>query len=480
MNTYETERAILFSLKEKPALLETADITAADFTAGRMREIFSLIAEDWETKRPEWIDLASLADRLGGENPAGYLADLFSGEVRVDVETLRRRVAELKCRRLSKRIVQEALNLGECHLKTGAYPAKEYAELRRLILESETLDGDGARVPSFLTLSDIEAKPVSWLWLNFLPLGRAILISGDPDVGKSWFALNLAARLSRGLSWPDGARGEAPAKSFFIGIEDEAHDTIRPRIDSLGGDPAMVRIFNSGHPRHLNLSSPENLRRLENDIESFGNVRLVVIDPIIDFSGGVNPNAAEEVREFLTPLIALAGKLNFALVIVGHLNKAQTMSAIYRAGGSTGGWLGKVRAAFMIFKDIDDKKLRHFFKLKANLSPVDLPQLEFRLLSGTMDIRVSAEDVNPDEHLNPQPGRRPRERENAMAWLKVLFKDRDSIPSAEIETLAREKGFSFPTLKRAKHLVGLVSKKRKAASGEDAWFWVSPQGDQNV
>jgi hypothetical protein len=35
------------------------------------------------------------------------------------------------------------------------------------------------------------------------------LLVGDPGLGKSWIALDIAARLSAGRPWPDGAPAAA-------------------------------------------------------------------------------------------------------------------------------------------------------------------------------------------------------------------------------------------------------------------------------
>lgn len=259
-------------------------------------------------------------------------------------------------------------------------------------------------------------------------------------------------------------------------VEDDLADTIRPRIDSLGGDPTKIFVFNSAHPLHMNLSNPDGLVRLEKELVRIGNVRLVVADPIIDFSGKVNPNAAEEVRTLLTPLIQLALKLNFALVLNGHLNKAQTLSAIYRAGGSASGWLGKVRAAFMVFRDKDDPALRHVHPIKANLAPEDPRQLHFRIINGEVKYETSKEDVNIDEQLAPRrsPGPAPTECNEAVAWLEEFFAEQDKIPSTEVEAAAEAEGFSESTLKRAKKKGGYRPQRLNESGGRAVWVWVKP------
>src|SRR5437868_11776096 len=42
-----------------------------------------------------------------------------------------------------------------------------------------------------------------WLWRDRVPLGLVTLIEGDARSGKSFVALDLAARLSAGGRWPD-------------------------------------------------------------------------------------------------------------------------------------------------------------------------------------------------------------------------------------------------------------------------------------
>jgi hypothetical protein len=329
-------------------------------------------------------------------------------------------------------------------------------------------DGDA---PLSLLLSEVKPSSVPWLWQDFIPLGRATLISGDPGSAKTWFCLDLACRLSHGSPWADGSFGIGPAQTIYLTVEDDIHDTIRPRVDSLGGDVSMIAAYNPEHPLHLDLNSADGLKRLEVEVMRLGNVRLVVVDPIIDFSGDVNPNTTQEVRALLTPLIRLAARHNFALILIGHLNKAQTLSAIYRAGGTTSGWLGKCRAAFMIFRDVDDKPLRHVIPIKANNARNDPAQLEFRINDGHLDINVSTEEVDPDEQLNPQRGPNPRERGEAVKWLNDFFVGHIEIPATEVEEAAKANAISESTLKRAKKTAGYRSVKRTEGGGKVIWVW---------
>ena len=351
-----------------------------------------------------------------------------------------------------------------------AVPADKIGALKDILKEAEVLYATPP--PTTIMLSNVEPRTVPWLWRNFIPLGRGTLISGDPGSGKTFFVLDVSARVTRARPWADGTPGGEPANVYYMTVEDDAHDTIRPRIDSLGGDPSKIAIYNAEHPLHLDLSTEAGLLRIEREIIQVGNIRLVVVDPILDFSGGVNPNAGEEVRVLLTPLIRMAAKHNFALILIGHLNKAQTMSAIYRAGGSTSGWLGKCRASFMVFRDINDKTLRHVIPIKANLSPQDPPQLEFTITNGQIDAKISTEEVDPEEMLNPQQhGPDPRERDEAIAWLDAFFGKCPELPAKIIEDAAKANDISQSTLRRAKKHAGYHSEQRTESGSRTFWVW---------
>lgn len=69
--------------------------------------------------------------------------------------------------------------------------------------------GDGSGEPGpdkpvLVRVSDVQPEAVEWLWPGRLAAGKLTLLIGDPGVGKSLLTLDAAARLSRGIPWPDG------------------------------------------------------------------------------------------------------------------------------------------------------------------------------------------------------------------------------------------------------------------------------------
>src|SRR6478672_10265157 len=112
--------------------------------------------------------------------------------------------------------------------------------------EDEAAFDAGLPVPRLTCLADVAPQPVRWLWPGRIALGKLTLICGDPGLGKSFLTLDLAARLSAGRAWPDGAAPVAGAGSaVLITAEDDAADTIRPRLDAAGADVSRIVALDS-------------------------------------------------------------------------------------------------------------------------------------------------------------------------------------------------------------------------------------------
>ena len=52
-------------------------------------------------------------------------------------------------------------------------------------------------------LADVTPQEVRWLWPNRIPLGKFTTLSGDRGLGKSFLTLDIAARVSNAVPFPD-------------------------------------------------------------------------------------------------------------------------------------------------------------------------------------------------------------------------------------------------------------------------------------
>jgi len=467
----DLEKDIIGAFLLNTKLFDEIDCNADLFQGPHCKVIFKRLKIAHRKGRK--IDTMILIEDLDKKVPASFITSLTDAypksEATVDVvsEKLRR----LKNKRIGGKIIEEARHRGEDVLK--GMPC-DIGKIKTLFNEFEIVNKSKEQLeleslPLSYRMSEIAEKEIIWLWPNYVPSEALTLINGDPNVGKSWFALDIACRVSTGLAWPDLSPNGKPANVYYMTYEDSLSKILKKRIRTLGGDPHHIIAYNSKHPIYLYLSEEEGMKRLEVEIVKIGNVRLLVIDPILDFISASNPNAVEVVRALLTPIISMCERLHIACLMVGHLNKDQMKSAIYRAGGSTGGWMGKARSAFLIARDPDDKNKRYLYPVKSNYAYPEPVQMEFEIIGSRLEYKAC--DINIEEMLNPNiKGRPPSASLKVKEILADIFRDKDKILSNEVEERLENMGIKKRTMMTVKKEEGYTS-----AHIEGQYYWIKPK-----
>jgi hypothetical protein len=240
------------------------------------------------------------------------------------------------------------------------------------------------------------------------------ILDGDPGRLKSVITIDLAARITTGRRMPDDTASDldGPRGVVLLSAEDDADDTIRPRLDAADGDGKHVVILQAvkedGGEYAPTIS---DLDALEEAIQSV-DAALVVIDPLMaHIPDGRDSHKDQDIRRSLAPLGKLAARLAVAIIVIRHLNKAAAIgNALYRGGGSIG-IIGAARSGLLAALDPDD----------------------------------------------------PNKARYILAVLPACVK--------EVRKQAREAGVSDITLQRAKTSLGAVSKKSGFHGG---WVWTLP------
>lgn len=135
--------------------------------------------------------------------------------------------------------------------------------------------------------------------------GSVVLLGGEPGIGKSTLALQLAAHLQR----QDGT------VLYVCGEESPAQ--IRLRADRLGGVPGALRL--------LPTTSVEQLARVWRELEP----TLVLVDSIQTVHTervGSAPGSVAQVRESAALLATSARSTGSALLLIGHVTKEGTLA----------------------------------------------------------------------------------------------------------------------------------------------------------
>jgi len=293
--------------------------------------------------------------------------------------------------------------------------------------------------------------------------------------------LDMAARVSRGAAWPDAPSApNTPGGVVLLSAEDGIADTIRPRLDAAGADVSRIVALEAvrsvgvnGRESDRTFDLSQDLHALEAAIQAVEGCRLVVIDPVTAYLGGVDSHKNAEIRGLLAPLGAIAERHRVAVVAVTHLNKSNNGPAIYRAMGSLA-FAAAARAAWSVSKDKDDPSRRLLLPIKNNIAP-DTGGLAYRIQPLGADgcpavawepdpVSMSADDALAGDR-GEGDGR--TERDDAGEWLRDLLAHAPR-PAREVEKEARDAGYSVATVRRAKAAIGVVS--RKPAFG-GPWEW---------
>ena len=309
--------------------------------------------------------------------------------------------------------------------------------------------------------ADIRVRSVEWLWDGRVPLGMLSLWAGPPKVGKSYVSLSMAAGVSRGAAAPHGSIPDKPASVILMSAEDDPARTIVPRLNAAGADLSRIHILESVVLAGANEALPSLRTDMAQIAAAAGRLRdcrLIVIDPVSAYLGGVDDHRNAEVRGILSPLKAMAERLNAAVVLLSHLSKSGSANAQQRVIGSIA-YVGACRANFLFVKDREDPTGRRVLMLDngGNLAP-PAPTLAYsiedpgegpRVVWLDAPLSITAEEALAADQAACQVGVAAPERREAEGWLREVLGS-GPVSAKEIEAAAREAGFAIRTVNRAK------------------------------
>jgi hypothetical protein len=328
-------------------------------------------------------------------------------------------------------------------------------------------------------LADVRPERVEWLWPGRLPLGKVIVLDGDPGLGKSTLALDWAARVSAGRAWPDGSPCPRGAV-LLLSAEDGLADTVRPRLDAAGADPARIHALidvptagTDGQVEQVPPQLPRDVPHLEQVVTEHG-VRLVVLDVLMAYlGGGTNSYRDQDVRAALTPLVAMADRTGCCVVMLRHLRKGG--GDALTAGGGSIGIIGAVRGGMTVGRDPDDEDGRILAVSKMNLARHP-DSLGWRLIdtdAGVARVEYTGprHGVTADDLTRRDPGgtESDEDRDAIVTALRDLLDGNGgSIDAKTGEAAMARLGYSPKQVRAARKRAGIESVKAGYSGG---WVW---------
>jgi putative DNA primase/helicase len=276
--------------------------------------------------------------------------------------------------------------------------------------------------------SKIEEKSVSWLWHERIPINMLTLYVGDPGLGKSSLSLDLAARLSRGLPFPDGSPCPL-GDTLILAGEDVPGTTIKPRLVALGADMERIHILLGKRDKNgyddVTLFDRKIFEDAIDQIKANGgDLKLFVIDPFESFLGNIDAYRNTEVRQALRGIISLAEYEQFSVLGIQHLTKKNGIDAIHRIGGSIA-FAASARTIWLIAKDLDDPCGCLFLHLKTNIGR-KMPGFHYSIITADNGSGIVAwgkpADNNPNDVLNALPvAKQAPEQEKILEIIKSSY-----------------------------------------------------------
>jgi hypothetical protein len=275
-----------------------------------------------------------------------------------------------------------------------------------------------------------------FIWLNWIVRAHFTLLSSNPKVGKTRFALWLAKLIWEACLWPDGQKPTFPAGTPTLWVAGDRHqEELRDLATEYGLPHEAIRL--NALPQEpwggWDLDNPDNVKLLRELIES-ERPGLVFIDTVWRATRR-RLNREDEVNTIMTPIVTIAQECDVSIMGLMHLSK--DMDTLGRR------LEGLSRGIMKMFKPDPTQPNRRRLEVIGNFK--EPPALGVTLRDGGCDF-----DSNPPSDPAPsRPGPAPQRLNECKEWLKGRLTPNPA-QVQELRTESDKAGFSSGTLYRAK------------------------------
>jgi hypothetical protein len=267
------------------------------------------------------------------------------------------------------------------------------------------------------------ARKVSWLIKKILPQADLGVIYGESASGKSFYALELAAAVARGIPW----RGAKSTQARVVYVTAEGQEDFRKRVRAYAREHQLEQLPNGGMQMWFvdeapNLLEVGDARALAKQVAACpgGAPQLIILDTLAQVMPGGNENSGEDVGKVLGHCRILSKACGGAMVLLVHHSGKD-------AARGARGWSGLRAAAdfeLEITRDGHDR-VATLTKLKGGEDGMQWP---FRLKPLVLEQDEDGDDVTSCvvEHTDEMPEKKVDARGAAQrAVLTALHQWRD-------------------------------------------------------
>src|SRR3989344_35579 len=343
----------------------------------------------------------------------------------------------------------------------------------------------GSTKAIFASYATIKAQPIEWLWEDRIAIGKLTMIVGDPGLGKSLITVGtVATAVSKGGAWPVDNVPLAPIGDvILLSAEDDAADTIKPRLEAAGADCTRVHTLQAiremkpdGSPSERMFSLKRDISALEEMLGTLPQCKVVIVDPISAYLDDTDSHRNAAVRGLLAPLAALASKRRAAIIAVDHLNKnSAEKNSLYRAGGSLG-FVAAARAVYIVSKDQDKSERRLLVPIKNNIAKENTG-LAYTVIGDNNKTPVIVWEPDPvsitaSEVLATLESEEERTDTNWAVMVLRHVLSGGAMTAPEVFKECKQAGLSEKQVRRAGKKLEITPRKIGFSSG---WMWEVPK-----
>jgi putative DNA primase/helicase len=328
---------------------------------------------------------------------------------------------------------------------------------------------------------DIKPVSITWLWKEWLPAGKLIILAGTAGTGKTTIALGLAAPLTSGGEWPDGEVCHQRGNVLIWSSEDNPADTLVPRLIASGADINRCYFIEgiTQNGERVPFDPAKDIIELHKAIDRIGGVSLLIIDPIVSAVSG-DMHRANDVRRSLQAVVDFAEVHNCAVIGITHFAKNGAGNAPQdRVIGSQA--FGALARMVLVAAKEEDSARRVLARAKSNIAP-DNGGVAYGLEMATIDggietikvvwngiIQGTAREILGDvEH---DENRDSDSQDGLQKMLVTLLTENGGSLSAKlIKSEVSDAGYSWTAANRAKDKAGIKSAKEKGTI-KGGWTW---------
>lgn len=338
-------------------------------------------------------------------------------------------------------------------------------------------DGPKGKPLNIKYMSQIEPKKAEYLLYPYLPKGKLCIIAGVSGSTKTWLTLYFASIISKAGRFitDDTFTKREPGIVIYQTKENDYETDIRPRLDALKANLDNILVIDEhdvdGSSAPLSLTDG----RIEQVIKKY-NAKLLIFDPLQSYLGeDIDMHRANEVRPILDQLIDMANRYSCTVIIVSHMSKMTTASALDRILGSSD-LRNAARSIIVVGSDPNDQNRRVFTHGKNSLGTLG-QSIAYHIDPSNGGVVIDGFcELEPNDVLQvKRDGTRNKpsiSKNEAVNLLQEMLGEEGYCKLEDIQTAAAYQGISPRTLQRAKE--ELFLKKVSIGFRPKTTWWLYP------